>query len=245
MKSILHILKNNKFAQPLKRRIRSVMIWISPSYFSFSQAGEDAILRFLFDDKKLERITYLDIGTNIPDSGNNTYLFYKKGSSGVCVEADSTLIPAIRATRPKDTVLNVGVSVGEDKEAPFYIFSPNGMSTFDEEEAQKREQSGQYKIVKTVKVPLVNINELIRNNFKTYPDLLSLDIEGLDLRVLKSLDFTKYPIPVICVETCTFSNNHIRPKDSSIAEFLSTEEYEVYADTYINTIFVNKNWFYN
>jgi FkbM family methyltransferase len=219
MGSFFTLFKNQPFMKPLKRFVRSVMFSISPSYFSFSQAGEDAILRFLFDDKKLTRITYLDIGTNIPDSGNNTYLFYEKGSSGVCVEADGTLIPDIQAVRPKDTILNIGVSVGEDKESLFYVFNPNGMSTFDKEEAKKREQSGQYRIVKTVKVPLVNINQLIGQNFKTYPDLLSLDIEGLDLRVLKSLNFVEYPIPVICVETCMFSDNHIRPKDHSIAEF--------------------------
>ena len=74
--------------------------------------------------------------------------------------------------------------------------------------------------------------------------MLSLDIEGLDLEVLKSLDFEKYPIPVICVETCTYSENHIRPKDKTILEFVMSKGYEVYADTYINTIFVNKAWFY-
>ena len=91
---------------------------------------------------------------------------------------------------------------------------------------------------------MVNINTLIAENFDDYPDLLSIDIEGLDLAVLKSLDYEKYPLPVICVETCTYSENHIRPKDPTIADFLSGKGYEVYADTYINTIFVNKKWFY-
>ncbi|MGB4938039.1 MAG: FkbM family methyltransferase, partial [Ferruginibacter sp.] len=91
----------------------------------------------------------------------------------------------------------------------------------------------------------VHINDLIKNNFAGYPDLLSVDIEGLDLAVLQSLDYEAYPVPVICVETCVYSETNVRPKDPAIAEFMVTRGYEIYADTYINTIFVNKHWFYS
>jgi hypothetical protein len=102
---------------------------------------------------------------------------------------------------------------------------------------------GTFKLNEVVKVPLISINKIIKENFESFPDFLSIDIEGLDLDVLKSLDFNHYPIPVICVETCKYSENHIRPKDHSISDFLLTKGYEVYADTYINTIFVYKKWF--
>lgn len=231
----------------IKRIIKKVIYSIAPPPYvpaSYSQAGEDAVLRFLFEDKKMKKISYLEIGTNIPDTGNNTYLFYRNGSRGVCVEADKTLIPQITQVRPEDKILNVGVSISNAKEAEFYIFNISGINTFDKEEAEKRAAYGTYKLVEVVKVPLVDINTLIAQNFDKYPDLLSIDIEGLDLDVLKSLDYEKYPLPVICVETCVYSENHIRPKDPAIAEFILSKGYEIYADTYINTIFVNKNWFY-
>lgn len=233
----------SRIKQAIKKIVYSI---IPPPYIppSYSQAGEDAILRFLFADKKMQKISYLEIGTNIPDIGNNTYLFYKKGSRGVCVEADKMLIPRIEKMRPGDKILNTGVAVGTDKEAEFYIFDCLGISTFDKEEAERRVAYGTYKIIETITVPLININTLIEKNFDNYPDLLSIDIEGLDFQVLKSLNYEKYPLPVVCVETCTYSENHIRPKDHSIAEFMISKGYEIYADTYINTIFVNKNWFY-
>lgn len=232
--------------QKIKNGIKKIVYKIiPPPQSSYSQAGEDAVIRFLFNDFGLKQIKYLDLGTNIPDYGNNTYLFYKNSSRGVCVEADSSLMNKIRSVRPEDKVINAGVSVSEEKEADFYIFDEPSINTFDKEEAEYRSSFGNYKIVKVVKVPLIGINDLIKNNFDTYPDLLSIDIEGLDLDVLKSLDYTKYPLPVICVESCTYSENHIRPKDPTIAEFMITKGYEVYADTYINTIFVNKKWFYN
>jgi len=211
---------------------------------SYAQAGEDAILRYLFRDIGMDRITYLDLGTNYPYRGNNTYWFYRNGSRGVCVEPDPDLVRWIRKVRPKDAVIHAGVAVSVEKEADFYVFNEPAMNTFSKALAEERSKSGKYKMEKIIKVPLLHINELIKDHFPTFPDLLSIDIEGFDLEVLKSLDLVKYPIPVICVETCTYSEDHIRPKDRSVAGFLHTAGYETYADTYVNTIFVNKNWFY-
>lgn len=234
--------------QGLKNGIKKIVYSIIPPPqipASYSQAGEDAVIRFLFNDFGVRTIQYLDLGTNIPDDGNNTFLFYKDGSRGVCVEADSSLIDKIQKVRPQDKIINAGVSVSEEKEADFYIFNEPSINTFNKTEAEERTSSGNYKIERVAKVPLININDLLKDNFQNYPHLISIDIEGLDLEVLKSLNYDLYPVPVICVETCTYSENHIRPKDTTIAAFMTTKGYEVYADTYINTIFVNKKWFYN
>jgi FkbM family methyltransferase len=231
----------------LKSIIKNIVFSVIPVPYippSYSQAGEDAILRFLFKDYGAGRINYLEIGTNIPDFGNNTYLFYLQGSRGVCVEANSSLIDEINRVRPQDVILNAGVSVTGEEEADFYVFNAAGLSTFDKKEAENRRSLGNFNITKVVKVPLVHINDLIKDNFNNYPHLLSIDIEGLDLSVLQSLDFVKYPIPVICVETCTYSETHIRPKDYQIQEFLFSKGYDIYADTYINTIFVYRSWFH-
>jgi FkbM family methyltransferase len=234
--------------QRLKDYIKKIIHNIVPPPYvpaSYAQAGEDVIMNFLFIDYGIKSIRYLDIGTNNPSVDNNTYLFYKNGGTGICIEADQTLIKNIRSVRPKDKVINAGVSVSNEKEADFYLFKGSSLNTFDKKEAEYRESFGKHQISNIVKVPLVNINDLIKNNFDTYPDLISLDIEGLDLEVLQSLNLNEFPIPVICVETCTYSENHIRPKNHSIAEFMLKNGYEIYADTYINTIFVNKKWFYN
>jgi FkbM family methyltransferase len=231
----------------IKRMIRNAVYRVVPPPYvppSYSQAGEDAVLRFLFADRRMRSISYLDIGTNAPDFGNNTYLFYRSGSRGVCVEADRTLIPAIEQVRPEDKILNVGVSADGRDTAVLYVFDVNGMNTFDKDEADRRAASGKYKVTDRITVKLVEINSLIRENFATWPDLLSIDIEGLDLAVLKSLDFDKYPIPVVCVETCRYSENHIRPKEPAITTLMTSKGYEVYADTYINTIFVRTAWFH-
>src|SRR5262249_29835011 len=53
---------------------------------SYSQAGEDLIVRFFFYHQRISNITYLDIGANEPIQLNNTYYFYRRGFRGVLVE---------------------------------------------------------------------------------------------------------------------------------------------------------------
>lgn len=229
----------------LKNHIKSLVYTRIPCPFepTFSQSGEDKIISWLFNDKSKTQISYLDIGTNHPIDCNNTYKFYRNGCRGVCVEADPSLLDNIKKHRPLDKILNVAVSAGEATTLRFYVFNDTGHSTIVEDEALKRQKAG-CRIKNTIDVPALSINNIIEQNFSSYPEFLSLDVEGHDLAVLKSLDFNSFPIPVICVETCSFSLNHVRPKDLSISDYLTGKNYFSYADTYINTIFVNKDWFY-
>src|SRR5690242_3605588 len=92
----------------------------------FSQAGEDQVIRFLLNDfLKIQKPTYLDIGTNHPVSGNNTFYFYSRGAQGVCVEPDARYAPLIRKYRKRDVFLQAGMSTGNEVKAEFFIF-PKG-----------------------------------------------------------------------------------------------------------------------
>lgn len=209
----------------------------------YTPTGEDVILRYLFDSVGIAHPDYLDIGANDPVNGNNTYVFYRDGSSGVCVEAHPDLAREIASTRTRDVCLNVAVGVGDDEHVDVFVFDEAGLSTISAEEAKHREELGNYKVVRTVSVPLRAINEVIAAHFVTYPTLLSLDIEGMDYAVLRSLDAERFPIPVICVETVSYSESHIRTKERAIIDLLESRGYFLYADTFINSIFVHDTWY--
>lgn len=211
---------------------------------TFSQAGEDAVIDSILWQVGLLKPRYLELGVCHPWNGNNTYKYYLRGARGVLVEADESQIPFIKKARPKDVVLNIGVNFTGEREADFFIFKEKSINTFDKTEAAIREQRGN-KIMKTVKVPLKTINEIIAENFQQYPDILSIDIEGVDFQVLSQLNYDLYPIPIICAENCTYSENHIKQKDRKIEELLLSKGYFLYADTYINGIFVHEQWFKN
>lgn len=201
------------------------------------------IIDFLFKTIGLNNPYYLELGVYEPKNGSNTYKFYVEGSTGVLVEADVRLIDKIRQTRPKDLIVNVGVSTNGSQFADFYVFDEPSVSTFDKEEAHSRASNSNFKIVRVDKVPLITINDLLIKYCNKIPDLLSIDIEGLDYDVLSELDTVRFPVPVICAETCTFSNNHKKPKETKVIDLMLKKGYMIYADTYINTIFVNRDWF--
>jgi len=48
---------------------------------------------------------------------------------------------------------------------------------------------------------------------------------------------------VICAETVKYGESHIREKDRAIADLLEPRGYFLYADTFINSIFVRDAWF--
>jgi FkbM family methyltransferase len=212
---------------------------------SFSQAGEDMVIDFLLQTIGKPVPTYLELGVYDPRNGNNTYKFYIRGAKGVLVEADGSLIENIKDQRPNDKVLHLGVGLDEKTEAIFYVFDEPSISTFDKEEALSRQSQGLYKIVREDKVPMKPINRILGEDCAGLPDILSIDIEGLDYDVLKSWDAEKFPIPIVITETCTYSQNHIKGKDERILPMMVGKGYFMYADTYINTIFVHKDWFQN
>lgn len=222
----------------------SLDLFTGSSRFSYSQFGEDILVNTLFSQTLNQPYpSYLDIGANNPKTGSNTYLFYLKKCKGVCVEPDIELFRKFKKVRPNDTLINAGVGIDDTKEAVFYYFPEpyTGWNTFSKSEAeQKKNQTGiSYKEDKVI--PFVHINDIISRHFDTCPDFVSIDVEGLDFEIIKSLDFEKYRPAVFCIETMEFNNMKLGRKNTEFETYLTEKGYGVYADTYINTIFVRKD----
>jgi len=250
MTFIKNILKNNsavvKTYQIITQLLSSIRRLVtSVKYYnaahSYSQCGEDLIINFIFENYlKINKPSYLDIGAHNPTYLSNTYFFYQRGCHGVCIEPDPNLCDKIRNKRSRDTCLNVGVGFSSEANADFYVMTTKTLNTFSEEEAKRYQSYETQKIEKVLKIPLIPVNEIIRNNFKSCPNLVSLDVEGLDLNILKSFDFTNYRPEIFCIETLTYVEDKSETKITEINDLLSSKDYMVYADTYINTIFVDK-----
>jgi hypothetical protein len=111
--------------------------------------------------------------------------------------------------------VQAGVGLTSDSEADFYVFPRqfDGLSTFSKAEATRWETTGlkgrgKMHVESIIRVPLVSVNDVMTTHFRNrLPDLLSLDIEGLDLDVLKSLDFERFAPDVLCVETLSYDKN--------------------------------------
>ena len=202
--------------------------------------GEDNILSYLFSSIGKHEISYLDIGTNHPQIHNNTYLFYQRGGKGVCVEPNPELFNIIKRSRPRDKSLNVGLGVEENIVADFYVMSSHTLSTFSRNEALALDAEGNHKIRSVLKVPLRTINSIIEENFEAAIDLVSIDVEGWNEEIIASFDFSKNRPLCFCVETIAFSENDVGRKLGKIFDIFEENDYSVYADTHINTIFIDR-----
>lgn len=208
---------------------------------SYSQSGEDLIIAFLLDNElHVDSPTYLDIGAHHPTYLSNTYLFYTRGCRGVLVEPDPVLFEVLARERKHDLCLNVGIGVGEAREADLYVMSTPTLNTFVREEAERIAAAGVHRIKSVLRVPLVPFSQLVSEHFQRPPDILSLDVEGLDLSILESIDFERCRPTVICVETFTYSDDGTAEKVAGIPSLLTSKGYRVYGDTNINTIFVRE-----
>lgn len=213
---------------------------INNGYCTFSQGGEDRIIKRIFDSLTISKPLYLDIGAHHPIWLSNTYLFYRAGGRGVLIEPDPFLFEKIKKKRRHDICLNVGVATRNEVDAKFFIMSSRVLNTFCREEAIRLQDENDQKIERTIKVKVVSINNILTKYFPRELNLLSLDVEGLDFDILKAMDFAIVRPGVICVETITYSEKREGKKRYDIIEFLLDNNYFSYADTYINTIFVDR-----
>jgi len=208
---------------------------------SFSQSGEDMVIRYVFNILGIKNPTYLDIGANHPYKLNNTMKFYLEGAKGINVEPNIALYNELLRARPRDLNLNVGIS-DTDGVAEFFVMDDPNLSTFSKSEAEMLEENNYSRIAQRISVETISIVSLLKKYANsTFPDFLNLDTEGYDEIILKSIQFdTGFP-KVICVETISYSQKGTGVKRDSIFELLKDKGYFVYADTYINTIFIHQN----
>lgn len=208
---------------------------------SYAQSGEDLIIDFVLNAMKLNSVTYLDIGAHSPDYLSNTYFFYKSGSSGVCIEADPELNEFFKKRRNRDTCLNCGIGPEDVGLSDFYLMSSSTLNTFSKEEAIKYESYGTNKIKAVIKVPIFGINSILEKYFiDRAPDIVSIDVEGLDFAIVSAIDFSRWRPKVFCIETLSYSETRQEVKNDEIIQFFKSKNYIVYGDTYINTIFVDR-----
>ena len=126
---------------------------------SFSQEGEDLILRRLFSDKTIG--FYVDVGAHHPFRFSNTFKFYEKGWRGINIEPNPEDFNLFSKHRKRDININAGVA-SNDGELPYFMFNELALNTFCEEEASKKNQLDNYSIVKKIEIPVYKLENLLQ-----------------------------------------------------------------------------------
>ncbi|MDE6849049.1 MAG: FkbM family methyltransferase, partial [Ruminococcus sp.] len=200
-------------------------------------------LYFKYARHRHKKCTYLDLGANHAVHLSNTYNFYTKGARGVLLEANPELAKELSEQRPEDIVINRCLSEKSNEKLDFYIMNGDGLSSADFEAVQGFiKENPNLKIERTLSVDSITINEITEKYFpEKAPDILNVDIEGMELTVLKMTDFEKFrPLIVIC-EMIEYKNGlTVGQKNQEIIDFMHGNDYEEFAFTGINSIFIDK-----
>jgi hypothetical protein len=192
---------------------------------SYSQFGEDLLVQEILGYERKD-IFYIELGAYQPISKSNTYIFYKRGGRGICVEPNPLAKKLWERIRPRDIFVNAGVTGGvtccmdyiTDNAAAgmnhFCVESENGDSN---------------------KIKVFNIRELLELYLPAGKnvDFLTIDCEGMDLQILESFPFEKVRPRVVAVEDFDYS------EQSRIHLLMSKMGYEMKSYAKITKIFVD------
>ncbi len=164
---------------------------------TYAQHGDDIIMLCIFHQLKIYGASWLDIGAHHPFHLSNTALFYQRGGRGINVEPNPDLMKEFRKHRPEDINLCAGVGA-KSGSRPFFCTNAPGLSSFDYGLASS------YGIVSEIDVPVITVEEIINQHRNgIFPDMLTIDAEGLDMEILGSINWSGSTPKVVCAEAFT------------------------------------------
>lgn len=185
----------------------------------YSQEGEDVVLARLLKGRR--HGFFVDIGAHHATRFSNTYALYRRGWRGLNVDATPGSMESFRRSRPEDVNLEAAIS---DRREPllFSLFKEGALNTFDQQLARSYINDG-WELKGTVELVPQTLAEILDRHLKEGQsiDLMSVDVEGEDLAVLRSNDWTKYCPKVIIIEALDTSLAHL--DESSVVVFLKAK----------------------
>ena len=186
---------------------------------SYSQAGEDAILMYIFVmlGVPLSQCNYLDLGANHPCDMSNTWFFYQQGATGILVDVSGETLD-------------------------FHVLSADGLSAPGDVSEVLRANPA-VRVLETIPMQTVAVNDLMEQ-LGGAPKILNLDIEGMEMEILRSIDFAKYRPTTMIIEMIPYSKQLVAgKKNPEILRFMQEKGYVEYAFTGINSIFLDKQFY--
>lgn len=171
-----------------------------------SQFGQDVFFDALFRSIGLERGVFVDVGAHDGLSGSNTVFFERRGWSGVCIEPLPGPFARLEDARSA-RCFNCAVGEVEGEQAFFSIsgysemlsglvsqYDPRHLSRLEEE---LLEYGGERR---EVFVPVRRLDGILDECGIDCIDLLSIDVEGGEMSVIRSLDLTRTTIFTLAIE---------------------------------------------
>jgi FkbM family methyltransferase len=214
---------------------------------SYSSYGEDAIfngilkrLSWVMQEDLFSYRTYLDVGAFHPVKESDTYALYLLGWRGTLVEPNKYFNVLVNENRFEDRLLNIAVNT-EPGQAELLIFSGGDSSnTLSRSFADRKSAAQNTAIQESMLVECRTIEQIVLDHiehFQQIPFVMNIDIEGLDLDVIRT--YPEYlDIPFVFIEDAILESFSER---SSTRSVMNEKGYAPIATTLLTTLYLKKD----
>lgn len=230
MKSIPYVFELNDYnsqqlAKLLARRVLEVLQMnsnlcsVDPAILPLSfqsQWNEDVILYYYFKQKT--KGLYIEVGAFDGVQLSNTYFFECIGWKGILVEPQLLQYNKCVQNRPNSTCWNVAISPNKGP-IKLNIVQDENYATWSFVGDKDKVDF----MVKSVMIETRKLKEIIPADVLQI-DFLSIDVEGMELEILNTIDFDRISIDVILIEHYSHE----------IQQYLSRFGYQLVYKTWIN-----------
>jgi FkbM family methyltransferase len=156
---------------------------------SFSQYGEDKIVLEFFGGKKDG--FFVEVGACEPEFLSQTVLLERIGWRGILIEPQSECCIRLREKRPGSLVFQVACGAPEQRGKAVLKLDARGSRLIGPDDVGKSEQE---------EVQVMTLDDILKQASSPQIDFVSIDVEGLELDVLRGFDLTKSPPRLIIIE---------------------------------------------
>lgn len=210
------------------RKIQTIVLGYETGKITFSQAGEDLVIRNYFYTALLNKKPgfFVDVGAYHPYKLSNTFYLYLCGWNGINIDPRPGSMKAFNKIRPNDINLEIAISDNKKKMNYYFINENSSMNSFS---LDYIESMGLKKnISKVFEIEPLTLKEVFDKHVTdtSIIDFLNIDVEGLDNEVLNSNDWDLYRPRLIAIEIEAENNNQII--ESKTAKHLFKNGYEYF-----------------
>lgn len=208
---------------------------------SYAQNLEDVLLARFFETES--DCFYIDVGAGHPCYHSVTKHFSDSGWTGINIEPRKALYHELRRERPNDSNLNVAVSDIESNVTLYEVICEDfagtdqgGLTTLDPASAKEYRNQGLKVIERNIRCQ--RLSTICESHSVEQIGFLKIDVEGLELQVLRSLDFQRWRPRLVVAESTV--PRTMTPRDDGLAEYMSLQNYSLEHHDGLNCFFLRQ-----